>query len=129
MKAECDFRIMRDFSILLLFLFISWHWFQSFSSSVSPICSQKPANAMVTFPLNATASLPSPETFSFTILDCSASRFQHILNLTAYFQHVKKSNLIPKYLSHPQAAALISVCKDPVLHYCLPNINVIDVIC
>lgn len=83
---------MRVFSILLFLLSISWHWFQSFPSSVSPICSHQPANAMVTFPLNATASLPPPETFSFTILDCSASRFQHILNLTAYFQHEKQSH-------------------------------------
>lgn len=127
-KAECHLWLMRDFSILLPFLSISWHWFQSFPSSISAICSHQPVNAMVTFPLNATASLPPPETFSFTILDCSASRFQHTLNLTAYFQHVKKSNLTPKYLSHPPAVPIISVFKDSVLHYCLQNKNVIDVI-
>lgn len=119
---------MRDFSILLLILSVSWHWFQSFSSSVSPICSHQSVNTMVTFPLNATASLPPPEKFSFTILDCSASRFQHILILTAYFQHGKKSNLTPKYLSHPPAVPLISVLKDSVLHYRLPNLNITDVI-
>lgn len=115
-KLLIHFWVTRDFSVLLLFLSISWQCFQSFPST-SPICSHQPVNAMVTFPLNVTASLPPPETFSFTILDYSASRFQHILNLTAYFQHVEKSNLIPKCLSHPKPVSLISVFRDSILHY------------
>lgn len=47
----------------------------------------------------------------------------------SYLQDVKKRNLIPKYLSHPPAVPLISVFKDSVLHYCLPNITVIDIFC
>lgn len=69
----------------------------------------------------------TPRKILIHFLDCSASRFQHILILTAYFQHRKKSNLTPKYLSHP-LVPLISVFNDSVLHYCLPNLSVTDII-
>lgn len=104
------------FFFIFFFFSVCWHCFQSFPS-ISTICSYQPVSAMVTFPLNATVLLPPPEIFSFTIPDYSASRFQHILNVVAYFQHAKKGNLITKFLSHLTAVPLISGLNDSALHY------------
>lgn len=119
---------MRNFSILLLFLSLSWHRFQSFSSSISPICSHQSVNTMVTFPLNATASLPPPEKFSFTTLDCSASRFQHILISDCLLPTWKEKPSHTQISVPPTSVPLISVFKDSFLHYQHPNLNITDVI-
>lgn len=60
-------------------------------------------------------------------LDCSASRFQHILISDCLLPRWKEKPSHTQISVPPTSVPLIFVFKDSFLHYHLPNLNITDV--